>query len=161
MKLPPVRAAILFAGFFTVAVAACAADAPAPAPKEVTSPTATAVVAPASTVPNNQIWECTTNGVRTFSSNPCGAKSSLRELNPINLMQPPPQVYRPVRNYTPASSPPATNYSNAAAEGPEENYVESAYPAYPGYIAVPRPHRVHPHSNGSRDRPRPSAPHPR
>jgi hypothetical protein len=161
MKLSRVRVAILFAGFISASVAAYAAEPPPPAPKEASSPAPAAVVAPAPTVPNNQIWECTTNGVRTFSSNPCGVKSSLRELNPINVMQPPPPAYRPARNYTPASSPPAANYGNAAPEGSEENYVESAYPAYPAYIAVPRPHRVHPHSNGARERPRPSAPHPR
>src|ERR1700760_1564432 len=33
-----------------------------------------------------QIWACTTNGVKTFSNNPCGKNSSLLEVGPINTM---------------------------------------------------------------------------
>jgi hypothetical protein len=35
---------------------------------------------------SNQIWECTTNGVKTFSNNRCGSAAVLRELGPINVM---------------------------------------------------------------------------
>src|ERR1700736_4343664 len=67
------------------------APAPAPAPtltvaqiRPVTPPIAPNVEA------NRQIWECTINGVKTFSDNPCGDKSSLREIGPINRMDPTP-----------------------------------------------------------------------
>jgi hypothetical protein len=47
-----------------------------------------------------QIWECTTNGQKTFSNNPCGEKSSLREIGPINTMDPTPVFSQP-RSYQP------------------------------------------------------------
>src|ERR1700722_19101076 len=35
----------------------------------------------------NQIWECTTNGVKTFSNTRCGSAAVLREVGPINVME--------------------------------------------------------------------------
>jgi hypothetical protein len=61
----------------------------APLPAE---PNAAASVPPLSQasvvpeVPSGQIWECTTNGVKTFSNNPCGDKSTLMDVGPINTM---------------------------------------------------------------------------
>jgi hypothetical protein len=42
-----------------------------------------------------QVWECTTNGQKTFSNNPCGEKSSLRDFGPINTMDPTPAFRHP------------------------------------------------------------------
>lgn len=47
-----------------------------------------------------QIWQCMTNGVKTFSNNPCGEKSSLLDVGPINTMPPPP-VMNYARSYAP------------------------------------------------------------
>jgi hypothetical protein len=44
-------------------------------------------------VQSGQIWECTTNGVKTFSNNPCGEKSTLLDVGPINSMSPLPAVH--------------------------------------------------------------------
>ncbi|HEY0748358.1 MAG TPA: DUF4124 domain-containing protein [Steroidobacteraceae bacterium] len=49
---------------------------------------------------SGEIWQCVTNGVRTFSNNPCGEKSSLVKVRPINTMAPPPVI-----RYTRANGP--------------------------------------------------------
>jgi hypothetical protein len=97
--------------------------------------------------PTNQIWECTTNGQKTFSNNPCGDKSSLREVGPINTMDPTP-IFAPARSYEPQSS-----YQ------PEYSYPstqESADTSYPMVVASPfyerrlpvHTHRPHDHDRG-------------
>jgi hypothetical protein len=145
----------------TTAVTAMAADAPAPptalvpapakAPGETAAPAAPATAA----APGTQIWQCTTNGVRTFSNNPCGTKSTLRELSPINVMQPAP-VYRVTHTYTPAPPVPTANYSYPAEESSDANTADSAYNGYPGYIVVPRAHRLR--ANPVHNHPRPHHP---
>jgi hypothetical protein len=107
-------------------------------------------------VPSGQIWECTTNGLRTFSNNPCGDKSSLHEVGPINTMAATPEV-RYVRangpdpRYAPAyvdESPYAEDaYSEPAAES-----NGSSYAVIQGFAYLPRrrtehhPHRpIHHH----------------
>ncbi len=44
-------------------------------------------------VPGGQIWECTTKGVKTFSNNPCGEKSTLLDVGPINTMRGAPALH--------------------------------------------------------------------
>jgi hypothetical protein len=97
--------------------------------------------------PGGQIWECTTNGQRTFSNNPCGDKSSLHEVGPINGMDPTP-ILPPSRSYEPQSSyPPEYSYPSTQ---------ESADSSYPALVAIPfnerrRPehaHRPHKHDRG-------------
>ncbi len=45
---------------------------------------------------SGQIWECTINGVKTFSGKPCGEKPLLREISAVNGMAPTPAaLYRP------------------------------------------------------------------
>lgn len=53
------------------------------------------VAAPVSPAPQAQsaVWECTTNGVKTFSNNPCGEKSTLLEIGPINTMSAAPVIH--------------------------------------------------------------------
>jgi hypothetical protein len=52
-----------------------------------------------------QIWECMTKGVKTFSNNPCGEKSTLLDVGPINTMPPSAthyaRAYRPDPRYAP------------------------------------------------------------
>jgi hypothetical protein len=98
-------------------------------------------------VPSGQIWECTTRGVKTFSNNPCGDKSSLREVGPINTM-----TSRPAFPYTEANAPrytPAYVNQNAYAE---DSYSEPASddthgdvnPVIQGYAYLPQ-RVLHPH----------------
>jgi hypothetical protein len=91
--------------------------------------------------PGGQIWECTTNGQKTFSNYPCGDKSSLHEVGPINGMDPTP-ILPPSRSYEPQSS-----YQ------PEYSYPstqESADSSYPELVVIPfyerrRPEHAHRH----------------
>jgi hypothetical protein len=142
----------------SAALPAVAGDTPAPtiaapAPAKGLSETA-APPTPAAAAPPNQIWECTTNGVRTFSSNPCGSKSVVRELNPVNVMQPPPAYHV---THTSAPPPvPTANYSYPTEGGSDAANTDNAYNGYPAYIAVPRAHRVH--TNPAHNHPRPHHP---
>ena len=133
-----------------VEMASAPAPTPTPAPAPAPVPTMAAAQIPSTAptaVPSNQIWECTTNGQRTFSNHPCGEKSFLREIGPINGMDPTP-VLPPTRSYEPQSS-----YS------PEYNYPsaqDSAYDTSPVLVAIPfierrRPghtHRPYKHDHG-------------
>jgi hypothetical protein len=142
-------ASVLLAAIATCAASVAAADAPhdSTAPAKAASDTAAPPAAVSAPVPGNQIWECTTNGLRTFSNNPCGTKSSIRQLNPINVMEPAP-VYRVTHAYAPAAAPPAPssmNYSYPSQDSGDDTYPDAANSAYPGYIVVARTHRVRPH----------------
>jgi hypothetical protein len=143
-----------------IAMSAAAADSPATAVAPSSAKVTDAAATPSTSASNNQIWECTTKGVRTFSSNPCGTKSTVRELNPINVMEPV-STYLVTHTYAPSYAPntsatPASNYSSAAQESNEETYADTANAAYPGYVVVPRLHRVRPHN--AHDHPRPHHP---
>jgi hypothetical protein len=99
-------------------------------------PAAPATAATASTPAGGQIWECTTNGQKTFSDKPCGSKSTLRELSSINIMNP-----------TPAA-PPIRSFEPEPEYAPDYSYPsppqESASVAYPVYIGVPYRERRRP-----------------
>jgi hypothetical protein len=152
----------LIAAFsLTTAVTALAAEVPAPPMAVVPAPAkaGSETVAPTGSVtaaaPSTQIWECTTNGVRTFSSNPCGTKSTLRELSPINVMEPAP-AYHVTHTNTPSPPAATANYSYPAEDSSDANTADNAYNGYPGYIVVPRPHRVR--ANPAHNHPRPHHP---
>jgi hypothetical protein len=98
------------------------------------------------TAPANQIWECTTKGVRTFSSNPCGEHPTVRELNPINVMEPAP-MYRVTHTYSTPAAQTGANYSISTPDDGEGSYADNAYNATPAYIVVNRSHRLR---NGAR-----------
>jgi len=104
------------------------------------------------TPPSSQIWECTTNGQRTFSDKPCGVKSSLRELNPINGMDPTP-ILPPARSYQPQfAQPQFVDPPEYSSPGTQES-VESSYPvlvAFPYNVRRPheRAHRPYKHGHG-------------
>jgi hypothetical protein len=136
------------------------ADMPAPVASAVpeTPPANSASENHPASAPNTQIWECTTNGVRTFSSNPCGSKSTVKQLNPLNVMEAAP-VYRATPNYSPSASPapPSVRYNYPEQDNGEDAAADNSYSGYPGVIVVPRARHVRP--NNARPHPR-SEPHP-
>ena len=158
---PSISQAPSQAAVHAVPVAAAAAPAAAPvapaapaAPAAIPAPTVTAVTAqtvPAPLPPGGEVWECTTNGQKTYSDNPCGTKATLRELSPINIMSsasapPPPRSYRPDSNYAPESDYAPDAYPSTP------DYSDSAYPVLIGipYRERPRPdhaHRPHPRAH--------------
>jgi hypothetical protein len=145
----------------TPAAAPVAASVPAPA--TVTAPAAAPDPAPDSSLAleavqpvgapiasGSQIWECTTNGLRTFSDKPCGGNATLREMNPLNVMNPAPMSPR-ARPYPPAYTPEPNNAPEYYDPGAQDTVV-SSYPVVVGYpyFVRRRPdhtHRpYHPHS---------------
>jgi hypothetical protein len=143
-----------------VASAVEAADMPdASAPV----PTAQAQTPTEPTVQSGQIWECTTNGQKTFSNNPCGEKSTLLEMRAINTMNPTPEV-RDARAYgrEPRYAPQYTDqnaYGDQNADGDQnayagqDTYAEpgngeyggSSYAVVQGLAFLPRRRPEHPH----------------
>jgi hypothetical protein len=120
--------------------AVVAIEAPPPAPSlEPASPPEQVQPVAAPPVQSGQIWECTANGQRTFSSKPCGDKSTLRDVGPVNIMNPTPilqpgRTYQADANYTPDYSYPDTQ--------------ETANNSYPVVVGIPyavrmRPERTH------------------
>jgi hypothetical protein len=159
----------------SVSVPAPAAEAAMPAVAAVPVMAAPAVAAPAvaETAPppaaqaqpaaepglqTGQIWQCMTNGVKTFSNNPCGEKSTLLEVRAINTMNPTPVVrYARANGSEPRYSPgyaDQNNYSDQEVygeQGPAETGVNS-YAIVQGFAFLPRkrpehPHRPPPHHN--------------
>jgi hypothetical protein len=106
--------------------------APTPPPVPTAVPTLGATPLPAQTpsqpLAANQIWECTINGQKTFASKPCGGKSTLREVGPINTMEAAP-LLPPSRYDEPQSGYPPDYYYPS----PQDS-ADSAYP-----IVVVRP----------------------
>jgi hypothetical protein len=133
--------------------AAPAAPAAAPAPAPSTAAVQLPPLAPPA-APSNQIWECTTNGQRTFSDNPCGDKPMVREVGPINVMNSTP-IRSPTREYGPESND-APDYSYPSASYPSA--PQSTDNAYPVFVGIPyNDHRRvdHPHHPNNHDRGRP------
>jgi hypothetical protein len=68
-----------------------------------------------------QIWECMTKGVKTFSNNPCGEKSTLLDVGPINTMPPSAthyaRAYRPDPRY-------AAGYPDQSAPADADDYSD-------------------------------------
>jgi hypothetical protein len=143
------------------------APVPAPAPAQIPAraqvpPTAqvpaTAQIQTAAppAEPNSQIWECTINGQKTFSDNPCGDKSLLREIGPVNRMDPTPipphaRSIAPQSSYQPEYSYPSEQEDSYPGQ---QQFVDNPYPVY---IGIPfrehnrRPdhgHRPHGHDRG-------------
>ena len=152
--VPPAPAAVP-----ATAPAANLAPAPAPmpppaspaAPPLAAAPDLAPASAPPAAAPGAQIWECQTNGQRTFSDKPCGDKPVLREVSALNIMNPTP-ILPPTRSYEPEPSY-APEYSN-----PEPQ--ESAQVAYPVYVGYAYNHRRRP-DHAHRPYPRPHGAMPR
>jgi hypothetical protein len=69
-----------------------------------------------------QIWECITKGVKTYSNNPCGEKSTLLDVSPINTMPATPVIHY-ARAY--GSDPRyAPGYADQGAPADDEQYSE-------------------------------------
>jgi hypothetical protein len=129
----------------TPAVAEPAVTEPAPAP----AAQALATAEPA--LQTGQIWGCMTNGVRTFSNNPCGEKSTLLEVRAINTMNPPPVVrYAHANGPEPRYSP---EYADQDASSDQDVYSEqgpaetgaNSYAVVQGFAFLPRRRPEHPH----------------
>jgi hypothetical protein len=128
---------------------------PAPAetvPAPVPEPAPTLAAARIQTVTpaierSSQIWECTINGQKTFSDNPCGDKSSLHKIGPINTMDPTP-IFRSTPSYEPQSSyapEPQSSYAPDYAYPSEQQFADNSYPVYVGipFHEHRRPDRAH------------------
>ncbi len=94
-----------------------------------------------------QIWECTTNGQKTFSNNPCGEKSALRDFGPINTMESTP-VFRHPRPFQPDP-----NYGQDDGYQGTQDYADDSYPPPVGIPYVvhrrgERTQRPYTHSHG-------------
>ncbi len=137
----------------SLATAYALPPAPAPAPAE-TVPVAVPVVVPVPALAtaqlqtvtprmeqSTQIWECAINGQRIFSDKRCGEKPSLREIGPINTMDPTPISRSNLSRET---------QSGYAAEYPDSSEQQLADNSYPVYVGVPYHERRKP------DRARPS-----
>jgi hypothetical protein len=90
-----------------------------------------------------QIWECMAKGVKTFSNNPCGEKSTLLDVGPINTMSPTPATHY-VRAYGPGypdQSAPADDYSDQYAADTGGNSYTIVQGV--GFVARRRPENIH------------------
>jgi hypothetical protein len=105
--------------------------------------------------PNSQIWECTINGQKTFSDNPCGDGSSLREIGPVNRMDPTPILPRALSLVAESTYQPEYSYPGEQVD-PYAGEQQFASNSYPVFIGIPfyerrRPdhgHRPHSHDRG-------------
>jgi hypothetical protein len=91
-----------------------------------------------------QIWECTIDGLKTFSDKSCGKRSSLREIGPINTMESTP-VYDVVRSYDPVSNY-SPDYPYPSAQESDDYGYSAPSGAYVHGIVRPdyRHHRRYP-----------------
>jgi hypothetical protein len=136
---------------------ATAASDPSPAP-----PPATPMQTTEPPVQGGQIWECTTNGLKTFSNNPCGEKSSLIEVRAINTMNPTP-VMRYASAYG-AASRYSPQYADQNAYSDQDTYSDqgaadsagNSYALVQGLAFLPRKRSEHPHQPPSHHSPGPS-----
>lgn len=108
--------------------------------------------------PTSRVWECTINGQKTFSDAPCGDKSSVREIGPINRMDPSPIVsYARSYGRDPSYQP---EYSYPGEQPDTNAEQQSAGNPYPVFVGIPihehaRPdhaHRPHGHHRGPQPR---------
>ena len=129
------------------AVVAIEAPPPSPAAEPVSTPEQAQPVA-APTVHSGQIWECTTNGQKTFSSKPCGDKSTLRDVGPVNIMNSTPilpygRAYQADANYSPDYS-----YPDDAQEAPDNSYPALIGVPYAARMRAERTHRPYVRDHG-------------
>jgi hypothetical protein len=130
-----------------------------PVPQTTPAPTVEAAAMTSDAAPQSgaEIWECTTNGQKTFSDKPCGDKPVRRELSALNVMNPTP-ILPVVHSYEEHYYGPEPGYPEYSDPGMQEP-AESSYPVvvgYPvlgyGYAHRRRPDHVH------RPRPQPHGP---
>jgi hypothetical protein len=111
----------------------------------------------ASNAAGNQIWECTTNGVKTFSNNRCGSAAVLREVGPINVMDASPASNVHWYGAGPNDAP---DYYDPSYDPSPSQPADNSYPVVVGvpYLERRRPERprqaAH-HDQGHHDQGRP------
>jgi hypothetical protein len=150
------KAVLAFPKVAAVMPVAGSPTAPTPAPIFAAAQMQTA--APP-TEPTSRVWQCTINGQKTFSDAPCGDKASVREIGPINRMEPSPVFSRTPSYGREDSYQPEYSYPG---EQPDSNAGEQplAGNSYPVFIGIPtherrRPdhaHRPHEHNRGPQPR---------
>jgi hypothetical protein len=146
----------------TAALSDAPAIAPTRAPNLTGAPNFSAAqiqTAAPLTEPTSRVWQCTINGQKTFSDAPCGDKASVREIGPINRMDPSPVLSRTPSYGREESYQPEYSYPG---EQPDSNAGEQplAGNPYPVFIGIPiherrRPdhaHRPHEHNRGPQPR---------
>jgi hypothetical protein len=113
---------------------------------------AQAAVEPAA--PEGQIWECTTKGVKTFSNNPCGERSTLLDVGPINTMSPTHAVHymggpEPQPRYTAGyADQSGADAGDTADDYSDQNAAEvgaNSYAVVQRVRVLPHRHHEHPH----------------
>jgi hypothetical protein len=106
--------------------------------------------APPAAAAGTRIWECTTNGIKTFSNSRCGSTAVVREVGPINVMDSSPSVSN-VHWYAPDSNRAPDDY-NPSPPPP----VDDSYPLVVGapYLVRRRPEHHHHPNNHDRGHPR-------
>jgi hypothetical protein len=97
-----------------------------------------------------QIWECMTQGVKTFSNNPCGEKSTLLDVGPINTMNPATTHYARAYGAQPRYAPGDSDQSApAGSEDDSDSYgADSGANSYTivqgvGFVRRRRPENLH------------------
>ena len=123
------------------------AQPPAAATPAAPQPAAEAMQAVTPPVAAGQIWECTTNGQKTFSNNPCGEKSALREFGPINTMDPAP-VSRHSRAFQPESNYVEDDGYPGAQDHADDSYQSQVGIPYLVHRSAERTHRPAIHAHG-------------
>jgi hypothetical protein len=108
-------------------------------------------VARAAIQTTGQIWECTMDGQKTFSNNPCGEKSSLRVLGPINTMESA-RILAPARAYqAPSRYGEDIGYQGTQDQPDDSSQGAVGVPVYVHRIAE-RTHRPSRHDHGRTSR---------
>jgi hypothetical protein len=111
------------------------------------------------TQPTSRVWQCTINGQKTFSDAPCGDKASVREIGPINTMDPSPVLSHSPSYGREASYPPEYSYPGEQADSnaAEQQLAGNSYPVFVGIPSHERrrpehAHRPHEHNRGPQPR---------
>ncbi len=107
---------------------------PAPLPATV------APVAPVAPESATQIWQCVSNGQKTFSDSPCGAGASVHQLSEINRMD-----ATPVSHTTAYSAYPSLNYAAAPPDQDTSDVDGGGYSTSQVIAVSERQRREHSH----------------
>jgi len=142
------------------ASAPASATAPAPAAPIGTAIPSATPLADSSPTPTGaegqearpgQIWTCMTKGVKTFSNSPCGEKSALLEVGPINTVSPAAPVhyaraYPTQTQYTQPYGDASQPYAQDDAEQDGYEGGANSYTIVQGVAVLPRRRpEHHPH----------------
>jgi hypothetical protein len=163
LQAPPAPEPVASMAASSAAPPALASQSLTPDPALQSEPQPTPQPAAQPPVEPGQIWECMTNGLKTFSNNPCGPNSTLVEVRAINTMHAPPpvryaQAYPTQPAYSPqqGSSPQyadQNSYSDEDSDSDQDaGYAAGNSAVIGGFAVLPRrinqhPHRPHPHHN--------------